>query len=102
MIGGIPLLTFLGEYRPSAIAQGGARKKKKAACGGRILENQGVAVGPRPFDNLSVPAAVTIKNNFSKIKQVILWNQKKSIFAATVSTTLQDVSPANQGGTFVY
>jgi len=28
--------------------------------------------------------------------------KKKCIFAATDSTTLQDVSPANQGGTFVY
>jgi hypothetical protein len=37
------------------------RKKTNAACGGRILKNQGVAVGLRPFDNLSLAAAVTTK-----------------------------------------
>ena len=44
-----PAFDLLGEHRPCAIAQGGAREKRNAACGGRILEKQGVAVGLRLF-----------------------------------------------------
>ena len=46
-----PAFDLLGEHRPSAIALGG-EKKTDAACGGRILEKQGVAVGAAPFVQL--------------------------------------------------
>ena len=61
-------MTFLGEHRPCAIAPGGCEKKRTPPVAAEFWKNQGVAVGPRPFDNLSVLAAVTTKNDFSKIK----------------------------------